>query len=53
MYKAGKNGGVIRVSDNVEIASDPKSYEWFLYSQWRAQGNEPAPNDQVRERNPE
>jgi hypothetical protein len=49
MYKllskdySGKDGGVLRLSDNTAIPFDPANTDYQAYLAWLDEGNEPEP----------
>jgi len=52
MYKllpkdfSGKDGGVLRLSDNAGIPFDPANMDFVEYNKWLALGNQPLPPDE-------
>jgi hypothetical protein len=52
MYKllpkdfSGKDGGVLRLSDNAGIPFDPANTDYQAYLKWVEEGNTPLPADE-------
>jgi hypothetical protein len=52
MYKllpkdfSGKDGGVLRLSDNAGIPKDPANTDYQAYLKWVSEGNTPLPADE-------